>query len=105
MITMIVSNDIGQLADVIRQPFVDRFLPCEDRLLLIGLKKCGLGNWESIHSQLIPTKTAKQLQIRFKNRSCRRADDNPFKSFFDELMKPLSKVEEELIYRVIYIRH
>lgn len=76
-------------------------MACEDKLLLYGLKKYGIGNWESIQNQMIPTKTAKQLQIRFKNMSCRRAINNPFKSFFDELVKPLSRVEEELLYRVL----
>lgn len=91
---------LEQLADSLKYPFGDRFMPCEDRLLLIGLKKFGIGNWDTIQNQMVPSKTARQLQTRFKNMTCRRADDNPFKSFFNELVKPLSRVEEELLYRV-----
>lgn len=94
---------VEQLDEALGTSFGDRFTPWEDNLLLFGLKKYGVGNWETIQSQLIPSKTSRQLQHRFKNMSCRRANDNPLKSFFDELVKPLSRVEEELLYRVIRI--
>jgi hypothetical protein len=56
-----------------------RFYNFEDNLLLIGLRKFGLGSWEAIHSNLIPSKTVKQIQNRYKNLSSRRASKNPVK--------------------------
>lgn len=72
-------------------------------LLLIGLKKYGIGSWDMIHSQLVPTKSSKRLQMRYKNLTCRRAHENPLKTFNEALMKPLSDVEEEFLYRVYRI--
>jgi hypothetical protein len=59
-----------------------RFYHFEDTLLLIGLRKFGLGSWEAINSNLIPSKTAKQIQNRYKNLSSRRASKNPIKVFY-----------------------
>lgn len=77
----------------------DSFLPIEDRLLLLGLHRYGLANWEKIQVHLVPTRTAKQLANRYKNLATRRAPDNPIKWFAAEAMKPLSKVEEELLFQ------
>lgn len=79
----------------------DSFLGVEDKLLLLGLNRYGLGNWEKIQSRFIPTRSAKQLYVRFKNLTCRRAPINPIKEFVNEAMKPLSKVEEELLLQGI----
>lgn len=64
---------------------------------MLGLKRFGFGNWEKIQSQLLPTRSARQLSIRYKNLATRRAPDNPVKSFVAEVMKPLSKTEEVLL--------
>jgi hypothetical protein len=77
----------------------DSFLKCEDALLLMGLKKFGLANWEMIQAQFLPTRTTRQIMVRFKNLSARRAPTNPIKDFVNTLWRPLSKAEEDLIYR------
>lgn len=75
----------------------DSFLAIEDNLLLLGLHRYGLGNWEKIQSHLLPTRTAKQIATRYKNLTARRTPKNPIKDFAYEAMKPLSKIEEELL--------
>lgn len=55
------------------------FLKSEDGLLLVGLKKFGLGNWEMIQARFLPTRTSKQLCVRYKNLVARRAPSNPIK--------------------------
>lgn len=75
----------------------DSFSINEDWLLLLGLRRFGFGNWEKIQSQLLPTRTARQLNIRYKNLATRRAPENPIKSFVAEVMKPLSRTEEILL--------
>jgi hypothetical protein len=80
---------------------MDSFLPVEDRLLLLGLGRFGLGNWEKIQSYMLPTRTAKQLYNRYKNLTSRCAPMNPIKDFLAEAMKPLSRAEEELLLQGI----
>lgn len=75
----------------------DSFTPAEDQLLYLGLQRFGLGNWEKIQSILLPTRTAKQLYIRYKNMATRRAPDNPIKTLSAEMMKPLNELEERLL--------
>lgn len=77
----------------------DEFLKSEDALLLLGLKKFGLANWEMIQAQLLPIRSSRQLYIRYKNLVARRAASNPIKDFVAQLWRPLSKAEEDLIYR------
>lgn len=74
-----------------------KFLASEDNLLLCGLHRFGCGNWESIQSQFIPFRTARQLAIRYKNLSSRREPMNPIKEFNENLMTPLSEIEEDLL--------
>lgn len=76
---------------------LDSFLPVEDRLMIVGLKRYGLENWEKIQAHLLPTRTAKQLWNRYKNLTTRRAPENLVKAFAEEAMKPLSKIEEGLL--------
>jgi hypothetical protein len=80
-----------------------RWAAVEDRLLLIGLKKYGLNSWELIRHGLLPSKSVKQIQIRYKNLTSRRTPNNIVKEFCVELMKPLSEVEEDLLYRVFLV--
>ena len=80
-----------------KQRRVDKFLAVEDDLLLLGLQRYGFGNWEKIQSTLLPTRTARQIYVRYKNMVTRRAPANPIKAFVEEVMKPLSLLEEELI--------
>ena len=75
-----------------------KFFSSEDDLLLIGLKRYCL-NWETIQNKLLPSKTAKQLAIRYKNLTTRRAPPNPIKEFHFSLGKPLDEQEEELLYK------
>lgn len=75
-----------------------KFLPPEDHLLLLGLKRFFF-NWEKIQNRLLPTKTVRQIQIRFKNLTTRRSPPNPVKSFSLGLAAPLSEEEVELLYR------
>lgn len=79
----------------------DSFLESEDRLLLLGLRRYGLGNWEKIQATLLPTRTAKQLSTRYKNLSARRAPSTPIKEFAQQLLQPLSRAEEELLVQGI----
>lgn len=65
--------------------------------MLLGLRRHGLRNWEKIKAFLLPTRTAKQLATRFKNLTTRRCPQNPIKEFVNEVMKPLSEAEEELL--------
>lgn len=66
---------------VIRDQFEarERFSLVEDRLLLVGLKRYGFGNWEIIRAKFLPTRTSNQLALRYKNLNSRRAPDNPIK--------------------------
>lgn len=75
-----------------------KFLPSEDDLLLIGLKRYCL-NWEVIQNKILPSKTAKQVAIRYKNLTTRRAPPNPIKEFHFSLGRPLDEQEEELLYK------
>lgn len=79
-----------------------KFLASEDALLLCGLKRFGCGNWESIQAQFLPCRAARQLAIRYKNLSSRREPMNPVKEFNERMMMPLSEVEEDLLYKVLW---
>lgn len=80
-----------------------RFLETEDELLLIGLKRFCL-NWERIQNRLLPSKTARQIAIRYKNLTTRRAPANAIKEFHINLAKPLTEQEEDLLYAGVH-RH
>lgn len=80
----------------------DSFLQVEDRLLLLGVQRFGLGNWEKLQSYMLPTRTARQLQNRFKNLTSRCAPSNPIKDFLNEILKPLSRAEEELLLQGVH---
>jgi len=56
------------------------FSPIEDELLCYGLKYFGKYDWNSIATAYVPTKTPRQLQIRFKNQVSKRGGDNPIKA-------------------------
>lgn len=88
---------IVEYATALQGRRMDSFLAVEDRLLVIGLRRFGLGNWEKIQSNFLPTRTTKQLKVRYKNLTNRKAASNPVKAFVEELMKPLSEVEEDLL--------
>lgn len=77
------STLVDNTADA-KKPAADKrrnecFLRSEDGLLLVGLKKFGLGNWEMIQARFLPTRTSKQLCVRYKNLVARRAPSNPIK--------------------------
>lgn len=78
-----------------------RFFPAEDDLLLIGLKRY-CTNWDRIANKLIPSKTPKQLYVRYKNLTNRRATQNPVKDFHLALSAPLSDEEQQLLYRGVH---
>ena len=75
-----------------------KFFSSEDDLLLIGLKRYCL-NWEIIQNKLLPSKTPKQVAIRYKNLTTRCAPPNPIKEFHFNLERPLDEQEEELLYK------
>ena len=56
------------------------WLPSEDMLLLTGLEEYGR-DWDTIRDKLLPTRTKEQISVHFKNKSSRRAVDNPIKQF------------------------
>lgn len=78
--TLLVDNmpsvDAGERLGWVR---ADSFLASEDGLLLLGMKKFGLGNWEMIQAQFLPTRATKQIFNRYKNLIARRAPTNPVK--------------------------
>ena len=47
---------------------------------------------------MLPSKTPRQIAIRYKNLTSRRAPPNPIKEFHFNLAKPLDEHEEELLY-------
>lgn len=58
-----------------------KFTPAEDNLLVLGLDRYE-NNWQSIIANLLPTKTAKQLQIHVKNLRSSRTADNVVKHYY-----------------------
>ena len=58
----------------------ERFLPCEDNLLVLGIAEFD-SNWCQIQRNFLPTKSTKQIQIRRKNLCSSRAPDNVVKQF------------------------
>lgn len=75
----------------------DSFLEVEDALLLRGLRRFGLGNWEKIQSTFLPTRTSVQIATRYKNLTNRRAPDSDIKKFATEATRALSAVERGLL--------
>ena len=76
------------------------FTEIEDILLLRGLRSFGNGSWTLISKFMLPGKTAKQIQTRYKNRVARRTDANPIKEFDFICKKPMSVKEQRLLERV-----
>ena len=76
-----------------------KFSPAEDALLLCGLRRFGCGNWDTVQAHFLPNRSARQLAIRFKNLSSRREPMNPVKAFNEQMMQPLSEIEEDLLYK------
>lgn len=76
-----------------------KFNASEDALLLCGMRRFGCGNWESVQAQFLPNRSARQLAIRYKNLSSRREPMNPVKAFNEEMMRPLSEIEEDLLVK------
>lgn len=71
------------------------FTKPEDKLLVLGLERFGVGSWRNIRDSLLPTKTIAQLQHRYKNMSAGKApmEDNPIKEFYINRKKPLTDEE------------
>lgn len=71
------------------------FTKAEDKLLALGLERCGVGAWKDIRDRLLPNKTIAQLQHRYKNMSAGKAplEDNPIKEFYLKRKKPLNENE------------
>lgn len=76
------------------------FTEIEDELLLRGLRSFGNGGWKLISKFMLPGKTVKQLQIRFKNRVARRAGSNPIKEFDFICKRPMTSKEQRLLEKV-----
>eukprot|EP00118_Oscarella_pearsei_P016235 m.153485 g.153485 ORF g.153485 m.153485 type:complete len:255 (+) comp38621_c0_seq27:1284-2048(+) len=55
------------------------FTQAEDNLMAIGLDRFSRKQWDLIQTQVLPTKTIKQLKIRFKNLCSARFVENPVK--------------------------
>lgn len=99
--TMAIQTNVSQLLEMSSPHTVElpNFAPFEDHLILCGLHRFGMGNWEALQAHFLPHRTPKQCHIRYKNLSSRRSAHNPIKVFNAELLKPLNRVEEDLIYR------
>ncbi len=93
----LVDNQSGYEPKTLQGRRFDSFLAIEDRLLLLGLCRYGLGNWEKIQAQFLPTRTARQLYFRYKNMTSRRVQPNPIKDFAAEATRAFSDVEAELL--------
>ena len=73
--------------------------PAEDRLLLAGLETYDR-DWRTIQAQLLPTKSVAQIIAHFKNRSSRKADDNPIKQL--KLEAPLTVREQQAVLQGVH---
>ena len=73
--------------------------PAEDLLLLAGLETHDR-DWRTIQAQLLPTKTVAQIISHFKNRSSRRAEDNPIKQL--KLEAPLTVREQQAVIQGVH---
>jgi hypothetical protein len=58
-----------------------KFTAAEDNLMALGMVHYDK-KWSVIQSKILPSKTLKQLQIRYKNLCSARAPDNPVKVCF-----------------------
>lgn len=76
---------------------VDSFVPVEDKLLLKGLQRYGIGNLEKIQTQYLPTRMLKQISTRIKNLTYRRTPSNPVKDFMTRTSNKLSIIEENML--------
>lgn len=79
-----------------------KWTPAEDKLLAIGFDRYQK-NWEVICSTLLPTKEVKSIKSRFKNKTSKKARDNPIKQAYAFAISELSEEEEVLLYRGISI--
>ncbi|KAL6078732.1 hypothetical protein QOT17_001369 [Balamuthia mandrillaris] len=77
------------------------FTPAEDDLLLLGLQKYGNKGMAKTQSNLLPTKTVKQLRNRYKNRISGKAEWNSIKAFKEgsrlQCQNPLTQTELQLL--------
>ncbi|CAB4005653.1 GON-4 isoform X1, partial [Paramuricea clavata] len=60
----------------------EKFLQCEDNLLVLGIDQYA-HNWTEIKKHYLPVKTLKQIKIRRKNLCSKRAPDNVVKQYRD----------------------
>jgi hypothetical protein len=74
-----------------------RFSDAENRLLTIGIYHYGSSNVDFIREFLLPNRTENQLLHRWRNLIRRRAEDNPAKSLYFSMQKPLTATEEKML--------
>lgn len=72
------------------------FTDSEDGLLALGLMKYNT-NWKEIQKNYLPCKSAHQIFVRQKNRSCSRAPENPIKAVRRMKTSPLTPQEKARI--------
>eukprot|EP00727_Mastigamoeba_balamuthi_P010381 m51a1_g5966 putative duo pollen 3 (557) ;mRNA; r:176691-178493 len=80
----IVSTDIGRSG----------WANSEDNLLALGVNNYDR-NWSLIVQRLLPTKTAAQVEARYRYRIGRRTEDNPIKRI--DMEPPLTEYEKQRI--------
>lgn len=76
------------------------FTSGEDLLLAKGIDRFGM-NWEMIQQIFLPTKTARQVFIRQKNRSASRSPPNEIKAAKCRRLTPLTDKELKLVHSLL----
>ena len=76
------------------------FTSGEDLLLAKGIDRFGM-NWEMIQQIFLPTKTARQVFIRQKNRSASRSPPNEIKAAKCRRLTPLTEEELKLVQSLL----
>lgn len=72
-----------------------KFSLLDDRLILLGLKHFGEKNIEAIQHYYLKTKKSKEVQFRYKNLICSRANKNEVKQWKGLSVAPLSREERK----------
>lgn len=69
-----------------------KWTPAEDKLLAMGFDRYQK-DWNSIQKMMLPTKEVKSIKSRFKNKTSKKARDNPIKQIYLKSISPLTEYE------------
>jgi hypothetical protein len=74
------------------------FTPQEECLLVLGMEHYGSNAWQEIQTNVLPTKTLKQLKLRVKNRCSKRSGSNAIKEY--KKTKKIPQISDDVLSEV-----